>query len=283
MFELNLENENQNRVNINDGENYVVLSCTGLNPPSAEIFTSKSPNKKGVKYNGSTLYERNIVITIKLLGDIEANRNALYDWINSEQYCKIYYRNGIKNVYCEGHVQDCGIDLFTANEIVSLVIICEDPYWKDLQMIAIDISFLIKQFTFPFAIDSAGVPISTLRDSVITNIYNAGAETGCEIIITCKGTVKNIIVFNANDTSKRFKINTTLLENWIVVINSDGSPKTCKCYKPDGSVENLLKYVDNNPTWFTLKRGNNLFDYSADVGKSNIEMQISFTNKYLGV
>ena len=64
MFNLKLENELNSVVDINDGINYLVLDCTGLNPPKADIFTSKSPNRKGSKYNGSTLNERSINISI---------------------------------------------------------------------------------------------------------------------------------------------------------------------------------------------------------------------------
>ncbi len=282
MFELYLENENANIVNINDNINYVVISAEGLNPPSASIFTAKSPNRKGVKYNGSTLNERIIVITIKLLGDIEANRNALYAWVDTEQYCKVRYRNGTKNVYCEAHVQDCPIELFTDNEVVSLSVLCEDPYWKDLQEIKTEISAMIKQFTFPFAIDEIGVPLSTIRDTNTTNVYYTGAETGVEITIKCIGDVENLTIYNARNVAEKFEILTTLLAGWTVVIDTEHSPKTIKAFKEDGTVENLLKYV-KNPAWFTLKKGNNVFSYTTTNGNDNADISISFTSKYSGV
>ncbi len=290
MFSLKLENKNGNIIDLNDSVKYQVWSCTGLNPPSADIFTSKSPNRKGLKYNGSTLYERNIVITIEILGDVEVNRNSLYEWIDTENYVKIHYQNGVKNVYCEGYVQDCEIDLFTDKEVVSLVIICPDPYWKDLREIATEISTLLKQFTFPFAIDAKGVPFSTIRKTNDTNIYNSGADTGCQIKITCNGEIENLIIYDKNDLTKQFRINTILQQNWIVVIDTDSSPKTCKAYKPDGNIESLLKYVTGGsdgdnlpPAWFTIKKGYNTFGYYATSGEEDVEMVISFTNKYLGV
>lgn len=284
MFELQLENESANIVNINDGVNYQVISCTGLNPPSASIFTAKSPNRKGVKYNGSTLNERNIVLTIKILRDIEANRNALYDWTDTEQYCKIHYKNGLKNVYCEGHIQDCEIDLFTSDEVIGLAIICEDPYWKDLTEVVTDISTLLAQFTIPFAIEEAGIPFSTIRTDNTTSIFNAGAETGCKITIHCNNDVENFVLYDARDTSKQFKINLTLEENWTVIIDTEASPKTVKAYKPNGDIVNLLRYVNPNPTWFVIERGNNFFSHDADNGTDvYADVQIAFTNRYLGV
>ena len=282
MFELYLENENGSIVNINDNINYVVISAEGLTPPSASIFTTKSPNRKGVKYNGSTLNERNIVITIKLLGNIEANRNALYAWVDTERYIKVRYKNGMKNVYCEGHVQDCPIELFTDNEVVSLAIICENPYWKDLQEIKAEISALVKQFTFPFAIDENGIPFSTIRDTNTTNIFYVGSETGIEIKIKCKGDIENLVLYNARNVAEKFEIATTLLAGWLVVIDTENNPKTIKAYKEDGATENLLKYV-KNPTWFTLKKGNNSFSYTTTNGNENAEVSIGFTTKYSGV
>lgn len=282
MYELRLENENSQIVNVNDGINYVVLSVSGLNPPKATLFTAKSPNKKGSKKNGSTLDERIVIIQIKLLGDVEASRNALYAWSDTEQELKIYYRNGQKNVYCEGTVTDCDIDLFTNNEIVNIAIFCNDPYLYDMQEIVSSISSMLKQFTFPFAIDSAGIPFSTIRESNTTNVFNSGAETGIKITVKCKGEISNLRIYDANDTTKQFKINAILLENWIVEIDTEGSPKTVKAIKPDGTTENLLKYV-HNPTWFTLKKGNNLFGYSADTGINDVEISVGFRNKYLGV
>lgn len=283
MFDLRLENINANVVNINDGVNYLVLGCSGLTPPPATIFTGKSPNRKGVKYNGSSLDSRSIVMQIKLLGDIEKNRNALYEWIDTEQYCKVHYRNGAKNVYCEGHIQDCDGDFFTDNEIISVAILCKNPYWKDLQAISTEISALLKQFTFPFAIDSVGIPFSTMRENNTTTIVNSGAETGVKITLICRGDVSNFTLFDAQDTTKRFVINTTLSDSWVVTIDTEGSPKKCFATKPDGTTVNLLKYVGNNPTWFTLKKGHNIFGFTADSGLTDVEVFFGYENKYLGV
>lgn len=283
MFSIKLENESANVVDLNDNERYVVLGANGLNPPSASIFTSKSPNKKGVKYNGSSLNERVIVLTIKILGDVETNRNALYEWTDTEQYCKVHYKNGVKTVYCEGHVQDCEVDQFTDNEVMSVAILCENPYWQSLAEISAEIAMITGGFIFPFAIDSAGIPFSSLQGRGETNIFNAGAETGIKIKITCNGTVTNFALYDLENTARIFRINTTFSAGWIVEINTDGSPKTCKAYKPDGTTENLMKYIGVNPTWFTLKKGNNRFGYTADAGMTEIEMSISFSNKYLGV
>ena len=280
MYSLKLENDRANIVDINDEVNYVVLGASGLNPPSASLFASKSPNRKGLKYHGSTLDERIVIITIKFLGDIEANRNKLYEWIDTEQYCKIHYQNGVKNVFCEGYVTECPIDLFTQNEVVSVAICCPNPYWQEMNNIVMEISSLLKQFTFPFAIDAEGVPFSTIKATTETNIFNGGAETGAQFRIICHEPISNLTIYDATDVTRKFTIGKTLAQNSVVIIDTEANPKTCKEYKADGTVENLLKYV-KKPTWFTLKKGTNTFGYMASA--DSFELTISFTNKYLGV
>ena len=282
MFELSFENADGRSVNINDNINYVVIDFDGFNPPAASLFTSKSPNRKGSKKNGSTLNERNLLIEIKILGDIEANRNALYEWTDTENEVKIYYKNGIKSVYCEGTVTECDIPLCTDNEIMTVAITCPDPYLKDLQAIQAELSTVLKQFIFPFAIDSAGIPFSTIKEDILTNIFNAGAETGAKITIKAKGEVSNISLFDARDATKIFSINLTLQANEVIEIDTERSPRTVRLIRTDGTIENILRYVGNNPTWFTLKKGVNLFSFSA-VPMNNIEITFDFTTKYLGV
>lgn len=283
MFELRLENINANIVDLNDGERYEVISISGLNPPSASLFTSKSPNKKGLKHNGSILNERVVVIQIKLLGNVEESRNALYMWTEPEQYAKIYYQNGIRNVYCEGYVEACDVDLFTNNEIVSVEILCGDPYLKDIQEMIVEISNILKQFVFPFSINSVGIPFSTLKENNITSVVNAGAETGMQFVIRCIEPITSIVIFDADNTTRQFKIEYSFPIDWQIIINTEGSPKTCKAIKPDGTVVNILRYVKGNPTWFNLKKGNNRFGYLANGGEAAVEMTIGFTNKYTGV
>lgn len=283
LFSLKLENSSGNIVNLHDEINYSVVEITGLNPPPASLFLGKSPNRKGAKKNGSTLDERNLVIRIRVHGDVEYNRNALYSWIDTESELKIYYQNGAKNVYCEGTVTDCDFSLFTESQIISVAITCPDSYLKELTAIITEISALLKQFTIPFAIDEGGVPFSTIRENNTTNIFNSGAETGVKITIRCNGEVENLSIFDANDTTRIFTIKTKLLKDWIVIIDTESSPKTIKLYKPDGTVENLMKNLAASPTWFTLKKGNNLFGYLADSGIANAEITIAYENKHLGV
>lgn len=283
MFGLHLVNSQGNEVNVNDGLNYIILGIDGLNPPKATIFGAKSPNRKGVKYAGSTIGERTVSISIKPLGDVEANRNALYEWADTEQYVKILYRNGLKNVYAEGHIEECEVDFFSERETIELTILCEDPYFKEMSEIRTEISKLLRRFTFPFSIDSKGIPISILKFSNETAINNTASETGLSISIVFNGKVVNPAIYDSLDRTRYIRINGEFSEGEMLVVKTDGSPKTILKYTKDGKTENILRLADKNIAWFMLKKGLNKYEYRADEGLENMDVVFSYRRKYLGV
>ena len=284
MFELKLENESGEIVNINDEVNYIVTAVSGLNPPSATIFTTKSPNRKGSKYNGSTLGERNIIISIRLQGDIEEARNNLYPWIDTEQYVKIYYSNGIKSVYCEGHIQDCEFDLFTENETISLAIICEDPYFKALEEIAVSMSSTVNAFTFPFAIETSGIPISTNTGAVSIWTINEGAETGAIFELKVNRSYDWLALVNSQNENEVIRFDRAFVAGDVIHIDTSQDLKICKVFEGDGTEENLMKYIKTEPTWFVLKKGMNIFRVSStQIFPDGVEITIRYQQKYLGV
>ena len=98
MFSLEVENKQGTKLKLTQNEsNYQVTKIEGLTPPKAKIVTTTVANMDGEKFKSSKLEARNLVLTIKLNGDVEANRLALYDFFENGQYCKIYYSNKNKH------------------------------------------------------------------------------------------------------------------------------------------------------------------------------------------
>jgi hypothetical protein len=305
VFDVYLENEQGSIVNINDTIRYEVIGISGLNPPSATLYASKSPNRKGAKYNGSSLDVRNIVIDIKILGDIESNRNYLYSWVDSESYCKIRFKNTLKNVYCEGYVVECPIDMFTDNEVVSVAIQCPDSYFKDLQAISTEIAKYSKQFSFPFSIEqkevmeytttlpdgetvvkgtfNRGIPFSTIKGDVVTKVFNSGVLTGMVIEVVCKGTVENLEIYDGEFVHSKLQFKYKFPGGSTIVIDTESSPKKARATLPDGTIVNLMKHIVGTPTWLTLKKGENSIGHRSDSDYSTYTLTVKHTNKYLGI
>lgn len=279
FYKLTLQNEAGRIIDINDGKNFQVLNCRGLTPPSAELFLSKSPNRKGARYNGSSLSERTIEIDIKLLGDVEANRNLLYDWANPESYCRINYSNFLKNVYCEGIVESATLELFTNSQVMSIVIVCSDPYLKSLYTIFQEINQYLRQFTFPFSIDRNGIPFSTSKNSTLTTFTYNGVRVGFKAYVIIKGEINRIQITNQRDASY-FALSKHFEAEQILLIDSSASPKKVTNLTTG---ENLLKYMSAKSTWLKLFTGQNQFSYEVDTNSEDVEVTFSLNDRFLGV
>lgn len=279
FYKLTLQNEAGRIIDINDGKNFQVLNCRGLTPPSAELFLSKSPNRKGARYNGSSLSERTIEIDIKLLGDIEANRNLLYDWANPESYCRINYSNFLKNVYCEGIVESATLELFTNSQVMSIVIVCSDPYLKSLYTIFQEINQYLRQFIFPFSIDRNGIPFSTSKNNTLTTFTYNGVRGGFKAYVVIKGEINRIQITNQRDASY-FALSKHFEAKQILLIDSSASPKKVTNLTTG---ENLLKYMSAKSTWLKLFTGQNQFSYEVDTNLEDVEVTFSLNDRFLGV
>ena len=286
MYSLKLSDSKNNIIDINDGVNYVVLDVQGLNPPKANLYSSKSPNRAGSKYNGSSLGDRSISLTIRPLGNVEKNRNRLYDWVDTEQYVKVLYSNKLKSVFAEGHIEECEINFFDEIEVIDVLITCNDPYWKELLEIMTEINRIKSNFKFPFSIKKKGMPFSIIRDSVNATIYNKSSETGMEIRFYFTDTVTSPMIYDIDDNTKYIWLkDITFNKGETVVITTEGSPKKITKYDVNGTPSNILYTASENLTWLKIKKGINRLGVKATNTDElkHIEVVVSWRRKYKGV
>ena len=285
MFTLTVENKHGARLDLTQDENkYQVINIDGLNPPNADITTNTIANMDGAKYKISRVEMRNIVLLVKINGEVEANRLALYNFFVSGKWCKIYYANDSRRVYIEGYVETIEGGLFTNNEQIQISIVCPEPFFKGLATVYTDISKLFANFEFPFDIDKEGKEFSIFdiyRNAIIVN-YGEVA-TGMIITLTAETDgVENPIIRNANNTLEWFKLNITLNEGEQVIINTNKGHKSIKKVV-NGIVSNAFNNLEAGSTWLQLEVGQNLFFYEADENEEHINIQIESETLYEGV
>lgn len=230
MFTLKVENtSNQTLILTQNESNYQVVKVDGLNPPKANIYTSEIANMDGGKFKSSKLEMRNIVLTLKINGDVEANRVHLYEYFKTGAWCKIYYSNDTRNVFIEGYVETVETDLFVINQEIQISIVCPNPYFKSLRAIYADISKVFGAFEFPFEIDKNGIEFSRYDANRETVIVNAGEfSNGVKITLTASGgNVENPVIYNT-ETYEYLKLNMTINEGEIVVISTTKGSKSVK-------------------------------------------------------
>lgn len=286
MFVARIENTRNAILTLTQNESeFQLYNIEGLNPPSAQINVAKVASMDGSKFNSSKLLERNLVIYIKLRGNVEENRIRLYKFFNTKEWCKFYYKNNSRDVYIEGYVENVDITPFTNNEIMQVSILCANPFFKAIDEIVDDLSKVTKMFKFPFSINvNEPIPFSIIDEEKITNVINnSETKTGVIIDINVLGSVSALKIVCVS-TGDIFEIKYPLIENDRVVINTNKGEKTIKLYR-DGVETNIFTSIVKGSKFFELDIGENYFSYLADDGACDELIHIEFKHctMYRGV
>lgn len=293
MFTLKFENKNGDIITLSGAEDkYQIIGIEGLNPPNANINRSEVSGMDGSKYMSAKLEERNIVLTVRINGQVEKNRLNLYKYFQSKKYCKMYYANGSRDVYIEGYVETIECYLFTMTEEMQISIICPDPYFQDANEIVTDISQILGAFEFPFSFGAGGLESDTITDDAIefsvyvenriVNLINEGEDdTGFIITIVAKDTVVNPIIYNV-DTKESFTLNIQMEKGDVLTINTNKGHKSVTL-KNNLVTTSLINKVVRGSTWLSLSKGDNVFTYEAETGGADMQIQFTHRNKYQAV
>ena len=110
MFKAIIENSRGEQLQLTNRESeFQVVSIIGLNPPNALINTTDIAGLDGAKFNSAKLETRNIVITLRINGDVEANRLRLYEMFCTKENCTFFYSNSSNASFNSSHSLCCRI------------------------------------------------------------------------------------------------------------------------------------------------------------------------------
>lgn len=266
-------------------EQFQVVSITGLNPASAHINLTDVAGLDGAVFNSSKLNTREIVITLKINGDVEENRQKLYLFFRTKERCIFYFRNKNRDVSIEGIVETVEVGLFTKAETMQISIICPDPYFRALQEIAVDISNLESLFTFPFAIDEdAPIPFSTYTDNREAVILNKSeAATGMIINVEALADFSSVEIRDI-DTGDYMLLSGTFIAGDKIAINTNPGKKEIRLTR-DSTETNAFRTLQRGSTFLQLAVGINRYSYLVDGGSNDeaVKITIQYTNAFRGV
>lgn len=261
LFELKIENTRGEIFELtNDEQNYAVIGISGLTRPNTAITTSESA-ADGSSYNSSRVGMRNLVIDIDLRGDIEANRQRLYQIFPMKTACIVYFRNENRNVKIVGYVEVLEGDLFVEREQMQISILCPRPFWESAAVLYSELSRIMKLFEFPFSIQTP-IPFSERRNLPLCTIVNRGdAACGCVITIEISGDVSNLNIYNSA-TQQFFGFDYTFQADDVITLNTKQGEKSVSLRR-NGETVNLLNYMKSGSAWLQLAVGANNFTFTA--------------------
>ena len=255
---------------------YQLINIKGLNPPSAQINTSETVGLDGQLFNSAWLETRDIVLTIRINGNVERNRLNLYNLFRTKEKCRFYYKNDNRDVYIDGYVEKVECDLFTKSEKAQISILCPDPFFRSVEQYATEISSTVAAFSFPFSIeDDDPVAFSYFDADSVADVYNdSSTENGAIIDLYFTDSVSTVIIRNTV-TGQELKLNYAFLAGDRVTVNTNKGHKSITMTR-NGVETNIFTALVKGSVFFQLAAGDNFFGYLADGGSSNQKVYITF-------
>ena len=165
-----------------------------------------------------------------------------------------------------------GTIYFTAN----------DPYFYEKNSKKVEVASWIGSFEFPLEIVEDGIELGYREQSLIANVTNDGAnDTGMIIQFKAQATVLNPSLININ-TYEELKLNFEMIGGDIIEVSTYKGQKSVTLIR-NNVKSNIFNTLDLSSTFLELSPGDNLFRYNADEGLDNLEISMTFNNKYVGV
>lgn len=281
MYNLKIENTAGQILDLSSEHNIVITGIDGLAPPAATIVTNNIVMYDGSRFNSARVNQRNIVIRMRLVKDVAETRILLYKYFKIKQWCKIYFSNELRDVYCEGYVETFENDRFALNNEIQISIICPSPWFKELDEITFNMAFSLSLFEFPFFIEES-IEFSVLEENLLTTITNTGdVETGVLLELSATSEVVNPRIFNA-DTREMIGLNFTMQNGDLIRISTFKGSKYVKLFRR-GEESNIINHIMDNPDWFQLPVGDTNFTYDCTSGSEFFSVKFISQNLYEGV
>ena len=288
MYTARIENKNGDIMLVTGDEpKYQVIKIAGLNPPKAQINLTTVVGLDGARFNSAKLETRNIVLTVRINGNVEENRLRLYQYFRTREWCTFYYSNSRRDVSIEGYVESVECNLFAKGETAQISILCPFPYFRSISEIVADSSSVFSQFVFPFTINLGDpVVISTIEEESdgSIDVYNGSeSETGVILEIDFNDAASTIEIKNTS-TGDDLKLSYQFQSEDKVIVNTNKGEKSITLIR-GGVFSNIFSALQPGSTFFQLIIGNNHFEYLVDgvANTEDVSLVFRYYNLYRGV
>ncbi len=280
------KNEKNEEIEFSALSDFFLVKITGIAGLNNIINTSKSTTD-GSLFVDSSVASRNIVIQAKLKRiNRDYNRSKLIRVLNPKLKGKLYYKNTKTNMcrYIDCVVEKSPEPAKDFSSPFQISLMCNNPFWKSKDEVKKSIANWIGDFHFPLTIVNQ-ITMGHRNRSLIANVKNDGdIDVGMVIEFIALGSLKNPSLFDVN-TRKFLKINKAMSAGEKITVNTNFGEKKIESYL-NGINKNILNYIDiqgGGCSFLQLSVGDNLLRYDADENINNLEVNIYFTPRFLGV
>lgn len=270
---------------------YIIGSPRGTGGADVKAITASAPLLSGLPVYNVTLADRTITFFIHIKGktrqDMYAERKRLgglltpYNGAQWETPGRLYYQND-DGIYWIDAIPisspEFGDRIKNYNR-AELKFQCPDPAWKSAIEKFIEMTYKTAAFRFPFKFD----PTVNFGTYGYNETINNEGQLAAPLLIKVSGTgIENPTITNKR-TGEFIRIILPIPIGAILLINTSFWRRRVELYLEDGTVENAYHYIDLESTFFQLLPGDNVIDYSSNIGNENATVNISWYEHYAGV
>ena len=274
---------NNNEIEMNKNTDIKIINIEGIEASSYTINTISS-EQDGAIVTSTKIEPREITITgdVKKNKNETANRDKLIRFFNPKTTGEFYItRNNIERKI-QYRVSSLDFETNKLYEYIQFTLVLEsteDPYFEDANNRGNKLTLISPQFTFPLVIMTKRPKIMGYKvyKPYMPLVNDGDKETGLEIVITAsRGQMKNIkLTLNDNEY---MQVNITLNQWDVLTINTNPRKKSVML---NGT--NIINKIDRNSTFFSIGIGKSILKYECDDGATNIDINVKFYRKFLGV
>ena len=256
---------------------------------SVNIYSSKGVNQDGASYLDNTLDVKDISLKFNMITSSEEElirlRNKVYNVFNPKlEEGVLVYKDAVneRKIKCliSKKPSFSNFNICVSRGLISLT--ANDPYWTELSEKRVEIASWKGLFEFPLALHAGGQELGRRFASTVVNIVNPGdIECGFRIEFKALSTVINPSLIHLA-TGQYITINKTLEAGEVITVLTTFNNKEVNS-TISGIVTNAFNFIDWGSTFFLLRSGDNLLQYGASYGESNLEVTIYYLPMYLGV
>ena len=243
---------------------FSIAEIEGIGTPKSDINITSSVAVGGGFFNSSHVDTRNIVLTVVPRGNIEMNRQRLYQLFPIGDAIDFRFKTARRDVVINGYVESIDGSFGSNPQTFTVSIICPNPYWQDRNISTIDV-------TSGGGFRNDG----DIKDGVnirlkISDSFSGNAVQGLKITNYLTG---EYIGFTSG-----------FIHSDEIIVSTIAGQLRAECRRVNYGTINLLKYLADGSTWIKAKFGDNAFSITTTNSTAQyITGTISHTNQYLGV
>ena len=275
---------------------FLIYGIDGLGPSKAEINKTDVANLDGSFYNSSRVTPRNIVLSLVFfeMPTIEETRLKSYKYFPIKKRVKLEIETDKRIGVVYGYIESNEPVIFSKQEGTTISIVCPEAYFYEKDDALNIFGSLDPVFEFPFSNESLTEKLLNFGDLILEttkNIYYEGdASVGLTFYIHATGSASGLEIEKIT-TGQTISINSTILATIVgsdivagddIIISTVVGDKYAVLIR-SGIEYNIRNAIGKYPDWFRLERGDNLFNYTAISGITNLQFTVLNKVAYEGV